>query len=112
MMVDMKIDIRRIAIGAFEDDDSATITVDGLDVGYVERVKSVNWSAYDSSTSRCLAKFERVAGYTITLWDDRAEMDVEFEKRIQLRAHVAEMLVKHGSLETKTKGTYVQAVKS
>lgn len=59
-----------IRFEAFEDD-SSSIVVNGVEVGHIEREVTVDWDRYDSSTSRCTKRFERVSGYTITLWDDR-----------------------------------------
>jgi hypothetical protein len=52
------------------DDNSSSIVLDGVEVGHIEREVTVDWTAYDHSTSRCTKSFERVGGYSVTLYDN------------------------------------------
>lgn len=64
-----------IKFAPFEDSCSSII-LDGVEVGHIEKDVTVDWDRYDTSTSRCTKSFERVAGYMITLWDDRVGEDL------------------------------------
>lgn len=57
----------KVKIGTFGDDDTAPITVDGRDVGWLERVKSERFA---TASSRARVAF--VSHYSIMLTDDAA----------------------------------------
>ena len=58
----------KVQIGKFSSDDSADITVDGKNVGWLERVKSERFA---SASSRARVSF--VSHYSIMLTDDGAD---------------------------------------
>lgn len=74
----------KVTISKFSDDDSADITVDGRNVGWLERVKSERFA---SVTSRARVSF--VSHYSIMLTDDAADAqlkkhDVDSRKEAKL----------------------------
>jgi hypothetical protein len=73
----------KVKIGKFDDDDSAPITVDGRDVGWLERVKG---ERFKSVTSYARVSF--VTGYSVQLTDDAARAQLsndDFDTRAEAK---------------------------
>ncbi len=89
---------KRITVAKFgprgsADDGTADVFVDGANVGYIERQIT---EEFVSASLR--AKKQLVAGYSVTLWDERAEGGESFDTRAQARAYVAAVLARLGTL--------------
>ncbi len=75
------------------EDDSADILVDGMNVGYIERIMTGEWASASSRQT-----IERVAGYSVTLWDERADDRGMFDTRAQAKAFVIATVKEFGTL--------------
>jgi hypothetical protein len=88
----------KVAIGKFADDDTAPITVDGRDVGWLERVKG---ERFKSATSYARVQF--VSHYSIMLTDDAAfeqlkkhDVDSRGEAKLEVKAAFERALTPKG----------------
>lgn len=83
----------QIKIGKFDShDDSADVFQDGRNIGYVERIKSLDHKRWATSTSRYMGQFERVSGYQVTMWDARIDTDFTFDTRAQANAYIRRLV--------------------